>query len=66
MERISFYFDMKNGKSLFVDKNYITKQFKAYDRRNNIEVNLTEKERKEISYFLERLKRTDLIREYFC
>ena len=66
MERMCFYFDTKNGKHLFVDKNYITKQLKIYDRDNDVEVNLTEKERREINYFLENLKRTDLIKEYFC
>ena len=66
MERMCLLYDTKSGKSLFVDKNYITKQLKVYNRHNNTEVNLTEKERKEINYFLDYLKRTDLIREYFC
>ena len=66
MERMCLLYDTKSGKTLFIDKNYNTKQLKIYDRDNNVEVDLTEKERKEINYFLEKLKRTDLVREYFC
>lgn len=66
MERMCLYYDTKSGKNLFIDKNYINKKLTIYDRDNNIEIKLTEKERKEINNFLDNLKRTDLVRTYFC
>lgn len=66
MERMCLYYDTKSGKNLFIDKNYINKKLTIYDRDNNIEIKLTEKERKEINNFLDNLKRTDLVKTYFC
>lgn len=66
MERMCLHYNTKSGKNLFIDKNYINKKLTIYDRDNNIEIKLTEKERKEINNFLDNLKRTDLVRTYFC
>lgn len=65
MERISFYYDTKSGKKLFIDKNYVTKEIKIQNRKTKFDMILSENEKKEINSFLDNLKRTDLVRTYF-